>query len=291
MSGPIHIALAFDDNFWAPAYAVMRSVCLNTTRRADLLFHLCHDGLSAEHRADLDKITTEFGAALRDYPLAENASFNAICRDLPVPKRLHPVIYARLLLNVLLPAEVERVIYLDCDTMVIAPIELLWDIDLNAKTLGAVPDAWKLLQAGGRDMVEKTDVFDTAAPYFNSGVLLIDLKRYSLADIPGRLAALAAAGTIRRLYYDQDMLNLIFAGDWHILPWRFNVIDPRPPHQAMLPYILHYTGTRRPWNLWSGTAFARIYRHVMTNELYYRFMRHRWKTRALKRWRKLTFQK
>jgi lipopolysaccharide biosynthesis glycosyltransferase len=43
--------------------------------------------------------------------------------------------------------------------------------------------------------------------------------------------------------------------------------------------ILHYTGKRRPWNLWSGTAFARLYRHVMTNDVYYAFMRQRWQRR------------
>ena len=40
MSAPIHIVLAFDDNFWAPAFTLMRSACLSTHRRQDLVFHL-----------------------------------------------------------------------------------------------------------------------------------------------------------------------------------------------------------------------------------------------------------
>lgn len=281
-STSIHIAICFDDNFWAPAYAVMRSVCLTSTRRGDIVFHICHDGLSSEHRAALEAITAEFGAQLRDYALQDHATFNTVARSLPVAKRLHSVIYARMLLDLLLPADVERVIYLDCDTMVIAPIENLWDIDLGNNTIGAVADGWALFQMGGRDMVEKKGLFDTAQPYFNSGVLLIDRARYAAADIPGRIAQMAADGILSRLYYDQDMLNLIFAENWRALDWRFNVIDPRPPHQAMGVKILHYTGKRRPWNLWSGTAFARAYRHVMTNAVYYRFMRERRK-RALLR--------
>lgn len=50
---PMHIALVLDDNFWAPAYAVMRSVALHTHRRRDLRFHLVHQPLSDEHVADL----------------------------------------------------------------------------------------------------------------------------------------------------------------------------------------------------------------------------------------------
>ena len=34
---PIHIALTFDDSYWAPAYATMRSICLTTRRRGDIV--------------------------------------------------------------------------------------------------------------------------------------------------------------------------------------------------------------------------------------------------------------
>jgi lipopolysaccharide biosynthesis glycosyltransferase len=155
----IHIALAFDDNFWAPAYAVMRSVCLATKRRADLVFHLCHDGLSSERRTEIEAITTEFGAQLRDYPLQQHETFNIVARTLPIPKRLHSVIYARMLLDLLLPHEVNRVIYLDCDTMVVAPIEQLWDSDFGGNAIAAVPDGWGKLCMGGRDMRKKTRFF------------------------------------------------------------------------------------------------------------------------------------
>jgi len=86
-----------------------------------------------------------------------------------------------------------------------------------------------------------------------------------------------------RLYYDQDVLNLIFHDDWKRLDQMWNVINPRGPHEAFDPKLLHYTGPRKPWNLISGVAFARVYRHVMTNDLYYRFFRFRLK-RRLKRW-------
>lgn len=278
----IHVALAFDDNFWAPAYAVMRSICLTTTRRADLVFHLCHDRMKPERRDDLDKIGTEFGATLLFYPLEANQDFNATCRALPVDKRLHVVMYARLLLDRLLPEGVERVIYLDCDTMVMAPIERLFETPLEGKALGAVPDPMRLLITTGRDMRTKRKVFDPAWPYFNSGVLVIDRRLYAEADVPGQLAELKRTGVIEHLYFDQDMLNLMFRGNWKPLEWRYNVMDARTPHQTMNPFIIHYTGIRRPWNLVSKVAFVRIYRHVMTNELFYRYMRHRWK----RYWRK-----
>ena len=83
MSAPIHIVLAFDDNFWAPAYTVMRSVCLSTHRRKDVVFHLLHMPISDEHRYDLEGVVREFGASLRWYPVAESALFDFFVAELP----------------------------------------------------------------------------------------------------------------------------------------------------------------------------------------------------------------
>jgi lipopolysaccharide biosynthesis glycosyltransferase len=272
----IHIALTFDDSFWAPASAVMRSVCLTTTRRPDLIFHLCHDGLRAERALDFEAIVEEFGVRVLHYALAEHAEFNRICRALPVDKRLHTVMYARLLIDRILPAGIGRVIYLDCDTLVLTPIERLYERDLEGMAIAAAPDPVRLLNMLGRDMREKAGIFEPTAPYFNSGVLLIDMEKFAATDVPGWIEVMHANGLIGRLYFDQDMLNLMFAGNWTALPWRFNVMDPKVAHQTMDPFILHYTGHARPWHLYANVAHRRTYRHVMTNALFYRYMRYRW---------------
>lgn len=291
MTGPIHVVLTFDDNFWAPAFAVSRSICLSTRRR-DLVFHLLHDGLKSERYADFQKLRDEFpGIAVNHYELSTNDHFNAVCRSLPVDNRLHTVMYARLLIGTILPAGIERVIYLDCDTFVVSPIEWLFEQDMGGHPVAAVSDPVKQLMMMGRDMREKTGLFDSAQDYFNSGVMLIDLPRYAATDIPFRIEEMKASGVLKKLYFDQDMLNLIFSGNWQKLPWRFNVTDPQVAHQAMDCFIMHFTGHARPWLLYANVAYRRSYRHVMTNELFYRFMRHRWKRFWLKRLNKLTGRK
>lgn len=278
----IHVVLTFDDNFWAPAFAVARSICLTTTRKQDLVLHLIHDGLRAERLTDFAALVTEFGSTVQHTELRDHAEFNAICRALPVDRRLHAVMYARLLLDRLLPAGTGRAIYLDCDTLVLAPIERLLTWDLEGKTIGAVSDPVRMVNMLGRDIRHKMGIFESTDAYFNSGVLLIDVERLAAARVPARIEEFRRTGILEKLYFDQDMLNLIFRGDWVELPWRFNVMDPRVAHQSMHPYILHYTGRARPWQLYSTVAHRRTYRHVMTNELFYRYMRHRW-ARGLKR--------
>ncbi len=286
MRGAIHIALTFDDGFWAPAYATMRSICLASQRRTDLHFHLLHKHLSAPHRAALDAIATEFGATLVDYPIAENAVFAAISEGFSFRYRFNDMVLARLLFDRLLPAGISRLVYVDCDVMVRAPIEALWDIDLNGLPLGGVPDPHRLRVMLGRDMRSKADLFAPGDAYLNGGVLLIDLQQWSNANLVARTEEFRARGLLGRLYYDQDILNLVFRGRWKALDFRWNLGNPRPAHEALEPYLVHYSGDRKPWNLISGTAFAQTYRHTMTNSIYYRFLRERvwrWLTRPFRR--------
>ena len=272
----IHIVLTFDDNFWAPAYAVMRSVCLASKRRKDVVFHLFVQALGAAHRADLDRITEEFGATLVYYDLAHHEEFQRISGALRQSQRFPQIVYARLLIDRLLPASVRRVIYLDCDTLVLSPIERLYEHELDGLPIAAVSEPFGMHIMLGRDMRRKQEIFASANRYFNSGVMLIDLVGFAAADIPARIEALRQRGIADRLYYDQDMLNLIFAGRWLELDWRYNVIELQPAHHAMGVHIVHYSDRRRPWHLVSKVPFHRTYRHVMTNELFYRFARHRW---------------
>lgn len=285
----IHVALTFDDNFWAPAYATMRSVCLFTHRRADLVFHLCHRTLSPAHRADLEAITAEFPVRLHWYDLDQSELFRDIATRMPENRRLSNIVYARLMIDRLVGPEVARVLYLDCDMLVRADIAELYDTDLEHRPIAAVRDTIGAFIANGRDLRNNRDIFDPADPYFNAGMVLIDTAKWRAADILGRMEAAHASGVMQRIYYDQDLLNLIFKNNWHQLPWRWNTIDARHAHEGLDPAILHYTGDTKPWGVLAGmrrsVAFARLYRHVMTNDLFYRFARHRWKRWWLKRLR------
>ena len=272
---PIHIALTFNDKYWALAYTVMRSICLSTRLRRELVFHLCHSALTPEHLETLEAIPTEFGATIRHYDPAAHPAFAELTATLPYNDRFPAIVYARLLLDKILPADIERVLYLDCDTLVRRPIEELYDRDMAGMPIAAIADPFHDGIKLGRDIRTKQSPFDSADPYFNSGVLLIDLKAFAAAEIPSRLAEFAKTGILAQLYFDQDMLNLIFAGRWLELPWYFNLMNPRPSHETLGPAIVHYTGHRRPWQLFSGTAFSRTYRHVMTNDVFYKQWRER----------------
>jgi lipopolysaccharide biosynthesis glycosyltransferase len=279
----IHVVLGFDQNYWAPAYATMRSVCLHTRRRADLVFHLLERGVTAEQKAFLERIPAEFGATLRWYDLDDTPVFTEQLPHLPTNRRLSKVVFARLMIDRLLDPSIARVLYLDSDTMMRAPVETLYDIDLEGHPIAAVRDPYGEMIVAWRDLKANRDLFDIADGYFNSGVMLIDMAGWRESGVLDRLVAAAADGTLAKLYFDQDILNLVFKRRWLQLPATWNMVDPRRIHATLNPAIVHYTGRDRPWHMFGHPVFARIYRHTMTNEVFYRFMRERWR----RRWRRL----
>jgi len=272
---PIHIALTFDDGFWAPAYATMRSICLASFRREDLTFHLFHRGLSATHRQALDAIPAEFAATLVDHDLAANADFAAFLAGMSFHPKLTNIVYARLMLDALLPTDIDRILYLDCDMLVRSPIEELAELDLAGKPIAAVNDPHRHRAMLGRDFKRNADLFDFRQAYFNAGFLVIDRAAFAAADLPGKTRAFHRDGVLARTQYDQAVLNLVFKDNWLPLDFRWNLINPQPAHEALEPHIVHYTGPNKPWHLLSRAAFAQAYRHTMTNDVFYAYWRER----------------
>jgi lipopolysaccharide biosynthesis glycosyltransferase len=280
------VVLTFNDRYWALAYTVMRSVCLTTTRRRDVVFHLCHTALRPDHAATLETIADEFGARLRHCDPDADPAFREVVGELPATLRFPRIVYARLLLDRLLPPEVSRVLYLDSDLYVRAPVENLIGIDLGGRSLAAAPEPGRHHLVAGDDMRTRKGPFDIADPYFNSGVLVIDRAAWGRADLPGFLAELQRDNRISQLYHDQDVLNLRFRGDWLALDPRWNFTKPHPAARAFDPFIVHYTTGMKPWNALAYVAFGSSYKHVMTRDIVRRYARYRraiWVKRLLGR--------
>ncbi|HTJ57868.1 MAG TPA: glycosyltransferase family 8 protein [Devosiaceae bacterium] len=277
MTAPLHVALAFDDRFWAPAYATIRSVCISTTRRSDLVFHLFSWKLDPVHAADFDAIAEEFGATVILRALEDEPGLQRLIESLPHTKSFPPVVYARLLLDELLPPTVERVLYLDSDLYVRAPVEQLLEMDLADKTLAAAPEPGRHHLIRGDDMRSRKSPFDSADPYFNSGVLLINRRAWGRAGLATFLTDLQQSGELKALYHDQDVLNLRFRGDWLRLDPLWNLTKPHPALRALDPFIVHYTTGMKPWNRLAYVAFGSSYKHVMTRDLLRRYRRYRLK--------------
>ncbi len=172
-------------------------------------------------------------------------------------------IMSRLFMGEILPQEIERVLYLDCDTIVAQSLKKLWDMELDGKLMGAV------MEPTIYEAVKESIGLQEKDPYFNSGVLLVDLRQWRASNAQKRLLDFWEEKGGKLFASDQDVLNGALKGEILSLPPRYNFftnyryfsygdfIRRSPSYQTVTknmfveakkhPAIIHYMGDERPW--------------------------------------------
>jgi len=164
---------------------------------------------------------------------------------------MHPEIrsfgaYAlRLQLDGFLGDRFERVLYLDSDTIAIADLGPLFDLDFKGNLIAAVDDFMKEIPHNIKRCESLGLKF---GQYFNSGILLFNWQAV-LAD--GLFAKTRTVIASRKLRIpDQDALNQVVANRWLRLPVGWNFGSPFHSRLSLHPKIVHFTGGgkgRKPW--------------------------------------------
>ena len=192
-------------------------------------------------------------------------------KGVPVFGHVSICTYYRLVIGEVLPSSIRRVIYLDVDTLVMGDIGDLWDVELDTNTLAAVPHPGvKVSDPYGLDMYEELGL-PPDAPYFNAGVLLIDLDRWRMMKV-GALAASFVTKYCRRLHFwDQDVLNGVLAHSWGVLDAGWNVcvshlwqgdVAKLTNHNGR-PFIIHFASSIKPWEYDAGHPAEQMYFQMM----------------------------
>ena len=125
--------------------------------------------------------------------------------------------FARLFVASDLPGDLERVLYLNCDIIFCQSVSLLWNLDMNGKTIAALNDAFSR-QYRANINLEPEDVM------FNSGVMLIDLNRWKRQKVEERLLKFIAMKQGRIQQGDQGALNAVLSHDVYCFNPRFNSV-------------------------------------------------------------------
>jgi predicted O-methyltransferase YrrM len=228
----IHLVLALDSQYAMPAAVTIRSAIENTPGRITVYVVDC--GLSEEEKAKLkSSIPRNSDTTLMFLRLPENS----VAADMGA-------VWAKVDMIRLLP--VERALYLDSDVLVRADLKQLWNVDLQGKIIGAVPDVG--FPRGHEDVARQ--------PYFNAGVLLMDL-----AEMRGRMDNVTKLAREMRQakFRDQDFLNIHFSNEWMPLKLRWNAQGlgtyatlPSKDRDLLCledmsdPHIVHFTGPVNP---------------------------------------------
>ncbi|MBQ6706245.1 MAG: glycosyltransferase family 8 protein [Clostridia bacterium] len=154
------------------------------------------------------------------------------------------VTYYRLFIGSLFP-QYDKIVYLDCDLVVLGDVAKLYHTDLHGNILGAVPDQFVSKTPEFRLYAEQAIGVDPDT-YFNAGVLLISLEQFRQQQIEQKFVRLITAYDFDLLDPDQAYLNYLCFGKTHILP---NSWNKSPTGQAYdgEKNIVHYNLYKKPW--------------------------------------------
>jgi lipopolysaccharide biosynthesis glycosyltransferase len=166
----------------------------------------------------------------------------------PLETRWPRAAYLRLYFDYIFDHRWKRIVYLDADTRVCAPLSPLLTADLRGQPIGAVHDF--IYYVTGNIHRRRRDLFLAKdAPYFQSGVMVFDWQKMLASD--GLAAARRFLTEHPEACYeapDQDALNATFENQWAPLDPRWNSHELDLMFGGSLkPRIMHFTSIK-PWS-------------------------------------------
>ena len=208
----MNIFYTSDDNFVPQLGAGICSVCENNREAKEIRFYIGSLAITPEHQEQLAELARRYGREAVFLPLDNLRQTIGFDFD---TLGWSEIVVARLLMGRLLPQEVERVLYLDGDTIVRGSLAELWATGLEGRVLGACIEPTVNRQRRQALGLE-------ALPYFNSGVLLIDLARWRSEHTEQRILDFYRARDGKLFAPDQDAINGALAGEIYALSPKYN---------------------------------------------------------------------
>lgn len=176
----------------------------------------------------------------------------------PETARYPKQIYYRLAAPLLLPRDLERVLYLDVDTVVINPLAPLYQTDFEGNWFAACTHTEKFLRKFNQFRLK----LDKNVPYINTGVMLMNLPQLRQHLDLGRIREYGLANQHLLVLPDQDILTALYGDKVKILDTLlYNISDrvlafhnanPSSPTLDLQwvqenSVVIHYFGKNKPW--------------------------------------------
>ena len=245
----MNIAMALNHKYVRYAYVMLTSLLYNQNV-PHIHIYLLHNDLTAKDLEYFQELVNSYHHEIT-FLYVDKTLFPA---SLPTTNAWSLETYFRLLLLDLLPADVDRLIYLDVDMIIDKPIDELYYTDFEDKLFCVCRDcALTLTETDLRNEIFKEHFAQNYA-YFNAGMMLWNItalrKKYCFADY---------MNTAKQLDYqleapDQDLLNYIHWKEVkYVDEFKYDLFSKFAYNKGVTyadvkreTSIIHFAGTK-PW--------------------------------------------
>lgn len=250
------------DNKYAPhCAAAIASILLNCKSNVNFRFHIFDGNISIKNKSKLNNLKKIRNFEINFYNMKKyNFSEFALNRSY-----ISEATYYRLMMLDVLPKNLEKVIYLDCDIIVEQDIKEFWDSNITGFYAGVVEDEGSVLQIRRMNLPLKNN-------YFNAGILLLNLNELRKINFKEKCFEYYQKNKSIITLQDQDILNGVLNGKCKFLPLKWNAnariylgnsLERKYSINDEIeagynPAIIHYTDIQKPWKI--------ICNHPLKNE-------------------------
>lgn len=257
----MNILYTLNDKFVPQVAAGICSVCENNKDCDEINFYLISDGITDENKSRLKSFVEQYNRNLIIKELGNIKNYIDFEFD---TTGWNQIVLARLVLDKFLPENMNKVLYLDGDTIIRGNLKSLWDTDINYYVLAASIEPTM-------DKERKKNLGLENKPYYNAGVLLINLKKWRDEGAGKRVLDYYRDNKGKLFANDQDAINGSLSDEILTLSPTYNFynifytysykfmkklmspveyIDEEIFLDAVNnPKIIHYLGEERPWRI------------------------------------------
>ena len=259
----INIVMSSSDEYSVHCGTLIISILKNSLPEETFHFYIIESGISEKHKKNLRQLTKIRPFDI-DFLKIDSEFFNKPCytkKYEDIPQITTQTFYKYLIPDLL--KCIDKVLYLDIDTLVLGSISEFYNIDLGDNYVAAVLDACYNCENLMQLIRQNIDVEN----YFNAGVILFNLKKCREDNITSKLLEthIKLFNENRIIFADQCVLNYTFNNKTILSNLKYNVgfkwmnVDEEYIKALQKPVIVHFTTYRKPWIFNFKHPFAKEY--------------------------------
>ena len=260
-----NICFCADNNFVPYMEALIVSILKNSLSYENFHFHIIISNISDKNKNKLYSLKK-----IKDFNINYYEPLNKDKYDKWFKYKTDgkwPVeIFFKLDIPIIL-SHLDKVLFLDCDMIVLDSLKELFETDLNNFYVGAVEDKYfnnSHLNKIGLELSHK---------YFNVGLLLINIKEFNSNNLSDKIDSYV--NNCKKLYFpEQDILNYIFHKKVKYFDYKYNVTSAIAKKHNNIENVIipHYTLVKP---LYHNTP-------IVKNRFYYAFWKYFVETQSFK---------
>jgi lipopolysaccharide biosynthesis glycosyltransferase len=223
----IELCMASDDNYCPHMGINIISIVENNSTFENINIHILNNNISQNNLNKLKQIQKENNNLhLYFYDINHYFNQNQYSKIISTELKnnsffnlLGITAYSRLFLGDILPKNIDKILYLDADTIVLNDLKELFDTDLEGYYCGGVIN----MNGNSTKSFYTGKQYDT--PFVNSGVLLINVKKWRTSNFIESFIELIKTYPDKNYLHDQNIINILSEGKILLLDPKYNVMS------------------------------------------------------------------